>query len=217
MTENNVTNANLKLTLAQRAALADCLKRSDGRVVLHSKMSLVTRLRICEALQEIGLVEPIMGQPDPWPKTGEVCMSFIITELGRKVAGLPDAPKGANSAEPDQAELSEASSDLAGTSDVSSALKANNSPLAANSVNHALPKHLIKQSSKLTDVVELLARTNGASIAELISATNWLPHTARAALTGLRKRGFRLVRSAEETRGTIYKLIGQETNLSEMA
>ena len=65
-------------------------------------------------------------------------------------------------------------------------------------------------------MVELLARTNGASIAELISVTNWLPHTARAALTGLRKRGFRFVRSAEETRGTIYKLIGQETNLSEM-
>ena len=212
-----MTNANLNLTLAQRAALADCLKRSDGRVVLYSKMSLVTRLRICEALQEIGLVEPIMGQPDPWPKTGEVCMSFIITELGRKVEGLSDQQKGANYAKPFQAELSKANSDLAGTSDVSSALKANNSPLAANSVNHALPKHLIKQSSKLTDVVELLARTNGASIAELISATNWLPHTARAALTGLRKRGFRLVRSAEETRGTIYKLIGQETNLSEMA
>ena len=212
-----MTNANLNLTLAQRAALADCFKRSDGRIVLHSKMSLLTRLRICETLQEIGLVEPIMGQPDPWPKKGEACMSFILTELGRKVAGLPDAQKGASSAEPDLAELSKANFDLAATSDDGSAFKANNSLLAANSANHALPKHLIKKSGKLTDVVELLARTNGASIAELISVTNWLPHTARAALTGLRKRGFRFVRSAEETRGTIYKLIGQETNLSEMA
>ena len=109
-----------------------------------SEMSLVTRLRICEALQEIGLVEPIMGQPDPWPKKGEACMSFIITELGRKVTGLPDAQNGANSAGPDQAELTKANSNLAGTSDVSSALRENDSPLAANSINHSSPTHLFK-------------------------------------------------------------------------
>ena len=38
-------------------------------------------------------------------------------------------------------------------------------------------------------------------------ATGWLPHTARAALTGLRKRGYdvRLVRGASET-ASVYRL-----------
>ena len=42
------------------------------------------------------------------------------------------------------------------------------------------------------EVVELLRRDRGATIDELIDATGWLPHTTRAALTGLRKRGFAL-------------------------
>jgi site-specific DNA recombinase len=36
----------------------------------------------------------------------------------------------------------------------------------------------------------LLQRDCGATLEELIAATDWLPHTTRAALTGLRKRGY---------------------------
>lgn len=38
-------------------------------------------------------------------------------------------------------------------------------------------------------VLSLLHREQGATLAELIDATGWLPHTTRAALTGLRKKG----------------------------
>jgi hypothetical protein len=37
-------------------------------------------------------------------------------------------------------------------------------------------------------VVGLLQRDHGATLTVLIAATDWLPHTTRAALTGLRKR-----------------------------
>ena len=43
--------------------------------------------------------------------------------------------------------------------------------------------------SKRDNVVALLSRAEGATLAELIAATGWLPHTTRAALTGLRKQG----------------------------
>ena len=39
-------------------------------------------------------------------------------------------------------------------------------------------------------VITLLGRDTGASLSELIAATGWLPHTTRAALTGLRHKGF---------------------------
>lgn len=45
------------------------------------------------------------------------------------------------------------------------------------------------RQGKLAEVVALLGRDAGASIEELTFATGWLPHTARAALTDLRKRG----------------------------
>lgn len=45
------------------------------------------------------------------------------------------------------------------------------------------------RQSKTSAVVALLERAAGATTAELIAATGWLPHTTRAALTGLRKKG----------------------------
>lgn len=46
-----------------------------------------------------------------------------------------------------------------------------------------------RSGSKIAVVLELLQRPEGASIDEISAATQWLPHTIRAALTGLRKRG----------------------------
>ena len=46
-----------------------------------------------------------------------------------------------------------------------------------------------KRTSKSDLMVAMLSKAEGASLDELISATGWLPHTTRAALTGLRKKG----------------------------
>lgn len=43
--------------------------------------------------------------------------------------------------------------------------------------------------SKSVQVLALLRRDEGASLDELVSVTGWLPHSTRAALTGLRKKG----------------------------
>ena len=49
----------------------------------------------------------------------------------------------------------------------------------------AAPKRATKQGL----VLELLQREGGAPLSAIIDATGWLPHTTRAALTGLRKKG----------------------------
>ena len=51
-----------------------------------------------------------------------------------------------------------------------------------------------RANSKIAQVVILLERTEGATLAELVEATGWQPHTTRAALTGLRKKGKNLVK-----------------------
>ena len=51
----------------------------------------------------------------------------------------------------------------------------------------AKPQPAPRAPSKIAQVLALLHRTEGATLAELVEATGWLPHTTRAALTGLRK------------------------------
>jgi hypothetical protein len=54
----------------------------------------------------------------------------------------------------------------------------------------------------------MLSREEGASIAEISAAFGWLPHTARAALTGLRHKGHELTREAGEgERGSVYRIM----------
>ena len=57
----------------------------------------------------------------------------------------------------------------------------------------------------LAGVIALLGREEGTSVAEVMSATGWLPHTTRAALSGLRKRGYALTREAGEN-GPRYRI-----------
>ncbi|MEK7414566.1 MAG: DUF3489 domain-containing protein [Planctomycetota bacterium] len=61
--------------------------------------------------------------------------------------------------------------------------------------------------TKISSVLSLLQRQDGATLNEIVEATGWLPHTTRAALTGLRKKGHAI---AKERRNdvTCYR-IGQ--------
>ena len=49
-----------------------------------------------------------------------------------------------------------------------------------------------KKQTKTSRVLALLQRESGATLDEMIAATDWLPHTTRAALTGLRKQGYHI-------------------------
>ena len=59
--------------------------------------------------------------------------------------------------------------------------------------------------SKNAAVIILLKRPDGATMPELIEVTGWLPHTTRAALTGLRKKGHAIERSKRDD-ATCYRI-----------
>ena len=64
-----------------------------------------------------------------------------------------------------------------------------------------------KPQTKTALIFELLRRPTGADLDELVAATDWLPHTTRAALTGLRKKGHALI--SEKVEGVRrYRLVG---------
>ena len=63
-----------------------------------------------------------------------------------------------------------------------------------------------RPGSKQALIVSLLARQQGASLTEMMEATGWLPHTSRAALTGLRQRGCTIERSASANGSSTYRI-----------
>jgi hypothetical protein len=65
-----------------------------------------------------------------------------------------------------------------------------------------------RDGSKLARLIDLLQRSHGATIRDLTEATGWLPHTTRAALTGLRKRGYAVIRERAGAGGSIYRISG---------
>ena len=75
--------------------------------------------------------------------------------------------------------------------------------IAPRDVSRAKPKQLRKLASnapakadekrpagKLGQVLDAVIAGRGASLGELVELTGWQPHTARAALSRLRQRGF---------------------------
>ena len=67
----------------------------------------------------------------------------------------------------------------------------------------------IKQTpvTKASMVGALLARPEGALLADLCEATGWLPHTCRAHLTGMRKKGAHLARHRRDDGQSVYRML----------
>ena len=63
-----------------------------------------------------------------------------------------------------------------------------------------------KPITKSGTVIKLLLRSRGATPLELIAATDWQPHTIRAFLSGLRKKGRVLVREARKSGDAAYRI-----------
>jgi Protein of unknown function (DUF3489) len=72
-----------------------------------------------------------------------------------------------------------------------------------------------RDGSKLALVIEHLQRADGATLIDLALATGWLPHTTRAALTGLRKRGYAVIRERIGAGGSVYRISDAPAHLGD--
>lgn len=84
----------------------------------------------------------------------------------------------------------------------------------ANSAVATAPPLPPRPDSKLGIVLGLLQAAEGANLARIAAVTDWQPHTIRAALTGLRKRGFLIanekVAEADGATGSVYRITAEE-------
>jgi hypothetical protein len=60
-------------------------------------------------------------------------------------------------------------------------------------------------TTKIQAVEKLVSRKSGATLEHLQDATGWQPHSVRAAITGLRKKGLTVLLSQTTKGKKIYK------------
>src|SRR5215203_3931525 len=62
------------------------------------------------------------------------------------------------------------------------------------------------RGSKRAQIIGLMQGVTGATLNDMVGATGWLPHTTRAALTGLRHKGYAIARGKNAKAETVYRI-----------
>jgi predicted ArsR family transcriptional regulator len=66
----------------------------------------------------------------------------------------------------------------------------------------------VRAGTKQAALITMMEKPRGAIIAQMGAKTGWQPHSVRAALTGLRKRGIAVTRGKDGGGATIYRVAG---------
>ncbi len=64
----------------------------------------------------------------------------------------------------------------------------------------------VRAGTKQATLVDMMRTAAGATIAQMGTKMGWQPHSVRAALTGLRKRGLAIIRERNDAGTTIYRI-----------
>jgi hypothetical protein len=192
--------SNVKLSDTQLVMMSAAAQRDDRCLVAPQKLKGAAARKVAEKLVAAGLVREIRAKPgmSAWRRDEEAGQSYALklTAAGLKAIAVDEEVDAEEAA----AEASNTDSRVQRTKAAAQAAAVEPADRPASSQNAApvLTAAAPHAGSKLAEVVGLLCREGGASIDELIAATDWLPHTTRAALTGLRKRGYSIERRRED-------------------
>ena len=180
-----------KLTDTQLIILSKAAQREDGAADLPNRINKTAAAKVGASLVVRKLMREIRARPGMpvWRiDEDERRISLIITRAGRDAIGV------AQHAAPTPRPV------------VRSAKCASEGAKIESPAIAGLPR----SGSKQALLVAMLAKDKGATLAALVEATGWLPHTTRAAITGLRKRGFAIERTRHEKLGSLYRIVSDQ-------
>jgi Protein of unknown function (DUF3489) len=187
-----------KFTDTQLIMLSKAAARDDGIAVVPPKMNKAAASKVGASLLARKLMRVTRSKPGMpvWRADDDGRpISLMITRAGRDAIGVDEGEKAKQAPRSDGKTAPHSPSHSNGDGSTSSA--STPPPL-----NVASPR----AGSKQALVTEMLSANGGATLDALIEATGWLPHTTRAALTALRKRGFSIERSREAGEASMYRI-----------
>ncbi|MGD0188076.1 MAG: DUF3489 domain-containing protein [Roseiarcus sp.] len=175
----------IKLTDTQLLMLSAAAQREDRILAIPPKLKGGAAQKVAAKLIAASFVKEIKAKAEApaWRRDAESGLSFALklTAAGLKASATDNGVAANKSA---KTEMANDGASVGSKPPVASAPR---------------------DGTKISRVVGLLRRDDGATLDEVIAATGWLPHTSRAALTGLRKRGYAIEKrvNAEGRRGYV--------------
>ncbi len=200
----------ITFTDTQRIALSAAGLREDRCLVTSKKWKGFAATRFADKLLTLGFAKEIRartGMPI-WRRDEDGGQGHSLKLTG---AGLKAIAAQQEETRPGPTAKAATGAAAAGRTPPAATVAAPEEPQGDTSLEakiaHASNPSGPRAGTKLADVVDLLKRDHGATLAELVAATDWLPHTTRAALTGLRKRGYPVTLDrSDKARGSVYGL-----------
>jgi hypothetical protein len=204
----------IKLTDTQLVLLGAAAQRKDLCLVAPPTLKGATAQKVARKLISAGFVKEVRAKTsDPiWRRDEESGASYALklTAAGAKAIAVDDAAEPEDAGEESDALANRDQAAILSRLDAKDARPAE--AMEPGPVRPSAPRG----GSKLARIIALLERDRGATIEELIAATGWLAHTSRAALTGLRKRGYAVaIDRSGDNRGSFYRIPIRETGLVE--
>ena len=133
-------------------------------------------------------VEANLRRSEPmWRETGDGHgTTLIATEAGLEAIGIEPLAASA----------------------VASARKPKPEPVQMPDATATVKPVAIRAGTKQAQIIAMLQRPEGATVAEMVEATGWLAHTVRGCISGALKKKLGLPIAAEkvEGRGTVHRL-----------
>lgn len=214
----------MKLTDTQLVLLSAASQRPDRALVLSDNLKGGAAARTTRKLLDGNLVEEVAanGGLPVWRHGSEgQPLALIVTDAGLKEIGVePESmrvetePPHATSAKPrDRGRRSTGigtSVDPAPSATGASKHPAR-PPAGKNEATALAGVPLVRSGTKTAQLIGLLEQPEGASIDKIVAALAWLPHTTRAAITGLRKRGYEIDRQKSADAPTTYRITAGPT------
>jgi hypothetical protein len=184
----------IKLTDTQLVMLSAAAQRDDRCLVASQNLKGSAAQKVAAKLIGAGLAKEIKAKPGApvWRRDPQAGHSYALKLMaaGAKAIAIDDR-SASDGKRADSGERLQVASNSEIVRDVP----------AADASGPSAPRG----GTKLAQVVELLQRNRGATLDELARTTGWLPHTTRAALTGLRKRGYSVtIDRSDKERGSTY-------------
>jgi hypothetical protein len=194
----------IKLTDTQIVMLSAAAQRDDRCLLAPQNLKGSATQKLATKLIGAGLAKEIKAKPGApvWRRDEQGGQSYALKLMAAGTRATADATGLALD------EMSEGTDPRVQVIKPGSEIVEATADVPAAAPNLSAPR----DGTKLARVLELLQRDCGATLEELIAATDWLPHTTRAALTGLRKRGYAVtIDRSDKERGSTYRARSDET------
>jgi hypothetical protein len=180
----------IKLTDAQLVVMSAAAQRKDRCLSAPATIKGAALGKVGAKLVKLGLareIEAKAGAPIWRRDVAGQSYALKLTAAGLKATAVDEGSK--NAIEPGEAPQPQAKNRA-----------------SSDEGGHPARVAAPRDGSKLAQVIEHLQRADGATIIDLTHVTGWLPHTTRAALTGLRKRGYAVIRERIGSRDSAYRI-----------